>query len=140
MIRGEGSADHLSPGCDSLAAGDALLPVPAAFLSFPGGDSATSLAAGVEFTRLELPRRRDELPEYTTYSDTGCDLYRSCLGCPLPACRFDDEQAAQNVRLGRRAARVMELVEAGIAVDAIASEFGVSKRTVFRDLSRRGVA
>lgn len=139
MIRGEGSADHLSPGCDSLAAGDVPSPDPA-FLSFPGGDGETSLAAGVESTRLDIPRRRDELPEYHDYADTGCNLFRSCLGCPLPACRFDDEQASMNVRLGRRAARVMELVEAGVAVDAIASEFGVSKRTVFRDLSRRGVA
>ena len=36
---------------------------------------------------LELPARSDALPEHVDYTDTGCDLYASCLRCPLPRCR-----------------------------------------------------
>ena len=33
--------------------------------------------------------RRDTLPEHTDYRDTGCDLSRSCLRCPLARCKYD---------------------------------------------------
>ncbi|MBI2866625.1 MAG: acetylglutamate kinase [Chloroflexi bacterium] len=31
----------------------------------------------------------DLLPEHALYRDEGCDLFPSCLRCPLPACRWD---------------------------------------------------
>lgn len=34
----------------------------------------------------------------STYRDRGCNLYASCLRCPLPACRYDEP-----IPLGRQA-------------------------------------
>ena len=33
--------------------------------------------------------RREALPEYANYKDTGCDLAPSCLSCPFARCRYD---------------------------------------------------
>ncbi len=33
--------------------------------------------------------RREALPEYANYKDTGCDLAPSCLSCPFVRCRHD---------------------------------------------------
>ena len=33
--------------------------------------------------------RREALPEYANYQDTGCDLAPSCLRCPFVRCRHD---------------------------------------------------
>ncbi len=33
--------------------------------------------------------RREALPEYANYRDTGCDLAPSCLSCPFVRCRYD---------------------------------------------------
>ena len=33
--------------------------------------------------------RREALPEYAHYHDTGCDLAPSCLSCPFVRCRHD---------------------------------------------------
>ena len=33
--------------------------------------------------------RRDALPEYVDYRDTGCELAPSCLNCPFIRCRYD---------------------------------------------------
>jgi len=79
----------------------------------------------------------DALPDYFDYCDQGCDLFPSCLECPLPRCRYD-EQAG-----GRRAAtrlRDKELLRqrglAGTNVAELAKSFGVSKRTVQRIIRR----
>ena len=33
--------------------------------------------------------RKEALPEYASYRDTGCDLAPSCLSCPFVRCRHD---------------------------------------------------
>ncbi|MCC7365709.1 MAG: helix-turn-helix domain-containing protein [Dehalococcoidia bacterium] len=87
---------------------------------------------------LEAPVRRpriDALPEYTEYQDGGCDLYPSCLTCPLPRCRYDDPGgAAAMLRTGRDASIVRLASRDGSTVDELAAMFGVSRRTVFRVL------
>ena len=79
----------------------------------------------------------DRLPDYFDYSDGGCDLFPSCLECPLARCRYD-EQAG-----GRRATtrlRDQELLRqrrlAGKNVAELAKSFDVSKRTVQRIIRR----
>ena len=32
----------------------------------------------------------DTVPEFYHYEDTGCEVSRSCLNCPLPRCKYDD--------------------------------------------------
>ena len=36
--------------------------------------------------------RREALPEYANYKDTGCDLAPSCLSCPFVRCRYDKHE------------------------------------------------
>lgn len=85
------------------------------------------------------PRRPriDALPENTDYADTGCDLYPSCLKCPLPRCRYDEAGgAAAMLRVGRDAS-IARLAEKGrFNANELAAMFGVSRRTVFRVLRR----
>jgi hypothetical protein len=80
--------------------------------------------------------RCDALPEFTDYSDSGCDLYPSCLSCPLPRCRYDDPGgAAAMLRTGRNAAIARLASRDGLTVEELARAFGVSRRTVFRVLA-----
>jgi hypothetical protein len=79
--------------------------------------------------------RLDALPEYTEYADAGCDLYPSCLRCPLPRCRFDEPGgAAGMLRTGRDATMMRLAFDEGVPVPRLADMFGVSRRTVFRVL------
>ena len=87
---------------------------------------------------MEIPLIRpriDALPENTHYADCGCDLYPSCLRCPLPRCRYEEPGgAAAMLRSGRDAAIARLAREQGLGVDALAERFGVSRRTIFRVL------
>ncbi|HMS59498.1 MAG TPA: helix-turn-helix domain-containing protein [Tepidiformaceae bacterium] len=87
---------------------------------------------------LQAPLRRpriDALPEYIEYVDRGCDLYPSCLRCPLPRCRYEDPGgAAAMLRNGRDASIIRLSEQDGVSVDELARMFGLSRRTVFRVL------
>lgn len=86
-------------------------------------------------TPLDLPLRIDALPEHTDYADTGCDLYPSCLRCPLPKCRYEDPGgAAAMLRTGRDASILRLAQQDGMDVDQLALMFGLSRRTIFRVL------
>jgi hypothetical protein len=86
--------------------------------------------------QLERPARIDALPENTAYADTGCDLYPSCLRCPLPRCRYEEPGGAPAMlRLGRNASISRLANQQGLGVDQIAQMFGLSRRTVFRVLA-----
>lgn len=84
---------------------------------------------------LERPTRIDALPEYMDYRDTGCDLYPSCLRCPLPRCRYEDPGGAAAMLRGGRDASIARLhTQDGMSVDRLAEMFGLSRRTIFRVL------
>jgi len=86
--------------------------------------------------QLERPARIDALPENTSYADSGCDLYPSCLRCPLPRCRYEDPGGAPAMlRTGRNASISRLALQQGLGVDEIARMFGLSRRTVFRVLA-----
>ncbi len=79
----------------------------------------------------------DRLPELTIYQDHGCDLFSSCLGCPLPRCRYDDPGWIQREERGHRDTELLQLrAKHALPVHELASRFGVSTRTVHRILSR----
>lgn len=83
---------------------------------------------------LELPARRGALPdERDNWRDTGCDLYPSCLTCPLPRCRYD-QRAPDQLRTGRNNA-IRSRRAAGETPEAIAQALGLSRRTIFRVLA-----
>jgi len=79
---------------------------------------------------MQLPGRRDALPEWVEYQDTGCDVSPSCLACPLAVCKYDVPRDKQRRR--ERAERACRRHREGASIDAIAEELGTSRRTVFR--------
>ncbi len=84
----------------------------------------------------ERKTRLDALPENTQYSDTGCDLYPSCLHCPLPRCRYEDPGGARAMLRPVRDASIRRMHhQQGMTVEQVATTLGVSRRTVFRVLS-----
>ena len=86
---------------------------------------------------LEIPARSDALPEHVDYRDTGCDLYASCLRCPLPQCRYEVNGGATTMlRNGRDASILAAVRRRGASVDEVARTFGLSRRTIFRVLER----
>ncbi len=76
------------------------------------------------------------LPEYSHYEDTGCEAAPSCLECPLAMCKYDDPGWDKRLAKAKRDAEIMKQRQAGIGIDRIAASTGVSRRTVYRILSR----
>ena len=80
--------------------------------------------------------RRDTLPENASYPDAGCDLFASCLRCPLARCRYD--VAPGGLRRLVTEARDREIAfirrrhRAPIA--ALAATYGLTRRSIFRIL------
>lgn len=87
-------------------------------------------------TATAIRPRADSLPEHADYRDTGCDVYPSCLSCPLPRCRYDDPGgAAAQVRRGRDETIVLLATRDLVPIEKLATSFGVSRRTIFRVLA-----
>ena len=81
--------------------------------------------------------REDALPEHMQYRDEGCDLFASCLACPLPRCRYDEPGGARAMMNRLRDGEIRRLrFESGLAIDDISARFRVSRRTVFRVLQQ----
>jgi methylphosphotriester-DNA--protein-cysteine methyltransferase len=74
----------------------------------------------------------DLLPDEVEWRDEGCELFPSCLNCPLPRCVEDEPRGQQRLRMAARKRRMVELRQMGRGVKEIAELFGVSKRTVQR--------
>ena len=88
-------------------------------------------------TVFEVPARSDALPEHGDFRDSGCDLYASCLRCPLPQCRYEVSGGATALlRSGRDASILAAAGRSGTTVDDLARNFGLSRRTIFRVLER----
>jgi hypothetical protein len=78
----------------------------------------------------------DLLPDEIEWRDEGCELFSSCLNCPLPKCVEDEPRGQQRLRMTARKGRMAEMRRRGKSVKEIAVIFGVSKRTVQRALRR----
>ncbi len=111
--------------------------------------TATRSAANVEYERPgtngERPFERhangrkvriDALPEHVDFRDTGCELSTTCLRCPLERCRYDEPGGARRLVQGSRDVAVQRFREEGTGIDALATQFGISRRSVFRILAR----
>jgi len=51
----------------------------------------------------------DLLPEEVDWRDEGCELFSSCLNCPLPRCIEEELRGKQRLRMPARARRMAEL-------------------------------
>jgi DNA-binding CsgD family transcriptional regulator len=76
----------------------------------------------------------DLLPDDIEWRDQGCELFPSCLNCPLPRCVEDEPRGQQRLRMSARKKRMEELKRLGKSVREIAGLFRVSNRTVQRAL------
>ncbi len=83
----------------------------------------------------ERVARQDALPERVEYRDRGCDIFPSCLSCPLPRCRYDEPGGVRALLNRERDREIRRLrLDHELPVDEIALRFRVSRRTVFRAL------
>jgi hypothetical protein len=75
-------------------------------------------------------------PRSWVWLEDGCDLWRHCLTCPLPACRFElpPKRAEALMRAGRLGLALAE----GRTIAVAASLVGVSRREAFRLLDLPG--
>lgn len=79
--------------------------------------------------------RKDALPEDSTYYDNGCDVYPSCLTCPLITCRYDYPQGLKTIRDQAHVDRAVELRGLGYEDKEIANLMQCSVRAVYRRLA-----
>ena len=79
------------------------------------------------------------LPEESPYEDEGCEVFPSCLSCPLPSCLEDEPWGKERFVKHRRAGRMLELRREGKSVEEIARIFVMSERTVQRSLKAIGI-
>ena len=77
----------------------------------------------------------DLLPEEVEWRDEGCDLFPSCLDCPLPRCVEETARGRQHLRMSARARQMARLKASGRNTGDIARLFGVTVRTVQRSLA-----
>lgn len=75
----------------------------------------------------------DFVPEHCIYKDEGCDLFPSCLHCPLAKCRHDEPGRHAGKEL--RNDEIRRLHAAGMSVAGLAQRFKVSRRTVYRAIA-----
>lgn len=76
---------------------------------------------------------KDFVPERCRYRDEGCDLFPSCLHCPLARCRYD--LAGRHTGKALRDRDMRHLYAAGMGATELAHHFKVSTRTVYRALA-----
>ena len=85
----------------------------------------------------ELQPMTDQIPEYVEYHDDGCDLFPSCLNCPFPRCRYDEQGGKKHLTNKPRDREIVRLYNfQGRDAQELAEMFGVSKRTVYRIIRR----
>ena len=77
--------------------------------------------------------RRDTLPDYADYRDTGCDLAPACQRCPLRRCK-DDEPAAPSSTHARDREIAMLRRRHRVPIDMLAGTYGLTRRSIFRIL------
>ena len=77
----------------------------------------------------------DLLPDHVDWRDEGCDLFPSCLSCPLPRCAEEMSRGRQRLRMSARARHIANLKASGRSTSDIARLFGLTTRTVQRNLA-----
>ncbi|MBI5288558.1 MAG: hypothetical protein HY873_06255 [Chloroflexi bacterium] len=88
-----------------------------------------------------LPRvRKDSLPDEGRYPDTGCELARSCLRCPLPRCQYDEPDSVRRWLADARDREIAVLRRRHRApVEMLCRTYGLTRRTVYAVFVEQGV-
>jgi hypothetical protein len=83
----------------------------------------------------EYSQEQDPLPEHCQYRDEGCDLAGSCLNCPFDECVYARPGGRKRWLKEERSSEMARLyTQESRSVQELADLFGVSRRTVQRDL------
>jgi hypothetical protein len=77
-------------------------------------------------------------PEDSNWKDGGCELFPSCLNCPLPHCVEERPHGKQKLRLAARSHRIAQLKRRGKDTAEIARLCRISQRSVQRILKATG--
>lgn len=82
--------------------------------------------------------RKDSLPEFTRYRDTGCNWHPKCLECPFVRCKYEEDTAGDAKRMfnSSRDSEILTLHSQDVHVSELAHMFGLSRRSIFRILAR----
>jgi hypothetical protein len=88
-----------------------------------------------------LPRvRKDALPDDARYPDTGCELARTCLACPLPRCQYDEPDSIRRWLAEARDREIAVLRRRYRApVSLLCATYGLTRRSVYRIFVEQGV-
>ena len=79
----------------------------------------------------------DDVPEFYHYEDTGCEMSRSCLNCPLSRCKYDDPEWYQrNRRLAKDFRVWAAMQQEQLTPEEAAQRFSVTVRTIWRIIQR----
>ena len=88
--------------------------------------------------RAVLPRvRRDMLPDYADYRDTGCEFAPRCTRCPLIRCKEDAERPGPASIHARDREIVLLRRRHRVPIDMLAGTYGLTRRSIFRILRER---
>lgn len=79
---------------------------------------------------------QDIPPDNINWQDRGCELFPSCLNCPLPQCIEEEPRGKQRLRMLARDSQMVQMKQQGKSTAEIARFFHLSQRTVQRSLSR----
>ncbi len=99
--------------------------------------STTATKSATKSLVKPAARPIDAVPEFFHYEDTGCEVSRSCLNCPLSRCKYDDPvwfQRHRRMAQDLKVWRTMQLEE--LTPDRAAERFSVTVRTIFRIMRR----
>lgn len=80
--------------------------------------------------------RSDALPEHLDYADGGCSFAPSCLRCPLERCIYEVAGGVRRALADSRDEALVRRRREGAGIEALAREFGISRRSVFRALAK----
>ncbi len=78
------------------------------------------------------------IPDNSNWTDKGCELFHSCLNCPLPRCIEEKPRGKQMFKISTRARKIKELKNLGKTTYEIALKLHISQRTVQRALKASG--
>lgn len=100
-----------------------------------------SMQTVITYEQQELHRsgrriRQDARPEHVGYQDTGCVMSPTCLRCPLERCRYDQPGGVRKLRATDRDETLRRFYDEGSSIEALASQYSLSRRSVFRILAK----
>jgi hypothetical protein len=78
--------------------------------------------------------RRDMLPDYADYCDTGCEFAPRCTRCPLRRCKDDDPPAGPASIHARDREIVLLRRRHRVPINILAGTYGLTRRSIFRIL------